>query len=192
MKRIFIVHGWDGGSDKDWMPWVTAELKKLGHEVHCLDFPRTENPTIGDWVPFLSNAVGVPDKNTYFIGHSIGCQTIMRYLETIDVKIGGVFFVAGWFDLENLEDAEAEEVARPWLEIPIDTGRVKHNTEFSITILGDNDQWVPYKTTKKKFEDLLGSEIITVPNGGHITSDEGFDSFPLLIETVQNKLLQNE
>ena len=39
------------------------------------------------------------NENTNFIGHSIGCQTIMRYLETKEVcKIGGILFVAPWLN----------------------------------------------------------------------------------------------
>lgn len=181
MKRIIIVHGWDGGSDRDWMPWVTTEFKKLGYEVLCPDLPHTETPIIEDWVPFLSKIVGTPDSDTYFIGHSIGCQTIMRYLETIDTKVGGAIFVAAWFDLENLEGPDAEATAKPWISTPINTDKVKGNLGFSITILGDNDEWVPYEKTKKKFKELLDSEVITIPKGGHITSDDGFGPFTRLI-----------
>ncbi|RJQ30188.1 serine hydrolase family protein [Candidatus Parcubacteria bacterium] len=188
MKKIIIVHGWDGAADLDWMPWVTSEFKKFGYEVLCPDLPHSENPTIEDWVPFLSKIVGQPDQETYFIGHSIGCQTIMRYLESIDVKVGGAIFVAGWFDLDNLEGLKAQAIAKPWLEAPIDTEKVKNNLGFSITILGDNDPWVPYLKTKEKFEKLLGSEIVTVPNGGHITSDDGYGPFPQLIEIVHKRV----
>lgn len=181
MKKIIIVHGWDGASDRDWMPWATAEFQKLGYEVICPDLPHAENPTIEDWVPFLSEAVGTPDENTYFIGHSIGCQTIMRYLETVNTSVGGAIFVAGWFDLENLEGPDAEAIAKPWITTPIDTDKVRKNLGFSIAILGDNDQWVPYEKTKGKFRKLLGSEVLTIPNCGHITSDDGFGSFPRLV-----------
>ena len=188
MKRIIIVHGWDGGSDRDWMPWTIAEFQKLGYEVICPDLPHTENPTIEDWVPFISKIVGIPDENTYFIGHSIGCQTIMRYLENIDSNVGGAIFVAGWFDLENLEGPDAEAIAKPWLDTPIDTDKIRKNLGFTITILGDNDQWVPYEKTKNKFRKLLGSEVITMPNGGHITSDDGFGPFPQLVAMAHAKI----
>lgn len=188
MKKIIIVHGWDGGSDRDWMPWTTVEFQKLGYEVICPDLPHTENPTIEDWVPFLSEAVGTPDENTYFIGHSIGCQTIMRYMETVNTSVGGAIFVAGWFDLENLEGPDAEAIAKPWITTPIDTDKVRKNLGFSIAILGDNDQWVPYEKTKGKFRKLLGSEVLTIPNCGHITSDDGFGPFPRLVGVAHTKI----
>ena len=188
MKRIIIVHGWDGASDRDWMPWTASEFKKLGYDVICPDFPHTENPTIEDWVPFLSDVVGTPDQDTYFIGHSIGCQTIMRYLQTIDTKIGGAIFVAGWFDLENLEGPDAEAIAEPWLETLIDTDKVRRNLGFITTLLGDNDPWVPYKKTREKFERLLGSEIVTISHGGHITSDDGFGPFTRLVAIAHEKI----
>ena len=188
MKRIIIVHGWDGASDRDWIPWATTELKKLGYEVVCPDLPHTENPTIEDWVPFLARIVGTPNQDTYFIGHSIGCQTIMRYLQTIDIEVGGAIFVAGWFDLENLEGPDAEAIARPWLETPIDTEKVRGNLGFLVTLLGDNDPWVPYEKTKEKFEKLLGSEVITISQGGHITSDDGFGPFNRLIAIAHDRI----
>lgn len=188
MKRIIIVHGWSGSSERDWMPWTAAKLKELGYEVVCPDFPNTDNPKIEEWVPFLAKTAGTVNEETYFIGHSIGCQTIMRYLETIDTKVGGAIFVAGWFDLENLEGPESEAIAKPWIETPVRTEKIKNNLGFSTIILGDNDPFVPYDKTRDKFGKLLSSEVATISGGGHITSDDGFGPFPQLIEVVKEKI----
>ena len=56
-------------------------------------------------------------------------------------------------------------------------------------MLGDNDEWVPYTKTKEKFERMLGAEVVTIANGGHITSDDGFGEFPRLVEIVENKII---
>ena len=41
------------------------------------------NPRIQKWVSKLAQTVGDADKQTYFVGHSMGCQTIVRYLEKL-------------------------------------------------------------------------------------------------------------
>jgi isopentenyldiphosphate isomerase len=109
-------------------------------------------------------------------------------METIDTKIGGVIFVAGWFDLENLEGPDAEAIAKPWIKTPINTEKVRSSIGFSVTFLGSNDPWVPYEKTKEKFEKLLGSEIITIHDGGHITSDDGFGPFARLVAIAHEKI----
>src|SRR3989338_5705049 len=116
MKRVFIVHGWGGSSHSGWQPWLKTALEKLGYQVFCPDMPDTDTPIIDKWVNHLAETVGVPDSETFFIGHSIGCQTILRYLETIDTPVGGAVFVAGWFNLENMESDEEKETAGPWIE----------------------------------------------------------------------------
>ena len=87
-----------GGPDKDWFPWLIEELKKTDFEIIAPQLPNTNIPRIENWVPALAHAVGTPDENTYLIGHSMGCQTIARYLVSLpeDIKVGGVIFVAGF------------------------------------------------------------------------------------------------
>ncbi|MHB8860541.1 MAG: RBBP9/YdeN family alpha/beta hydrolase [Minisyncoccota bacterium] len=181
-KRIIIVHGWDGSPTGDWIGWVTEGFQKKGYEVVIPEMPDTGAPVIKKWVAHLRSVVGAVDENTYFIGHSIGCQTIMRFLETVDAKIGGAIFVAGWFDLKNLEDEESEEIAKPWIETAIDYARVKANLAETVVILGDNDPFVPYEETKKAFEARLGAKVVTIHGAGHITSDDGFGPFPKIID----------
>lgn len=187
MKRVIIIHGWDGSSHKDWIPWVTEGLKKLGYEIFCPDMPHTKNPTIEDWVPLLSQVVGVPDRNTYFIGHSIGCQTILRYLDTHHFKqsetVGGAIFVAGWFNLENLEDKETEEIVKPWIETPIDFEKIKSVLPKSTLIISDNDPYGAFEENKKKFS-ALGSKIVVLFGAGHITAEDGFTELPLIFSKL--------
>ncbi len=184
MKRVIIVHRWSGGSDDDWRPWLRAELEKMGYEVLVPEMPDTDTPVIEKWTQKLSEVVGIPDSDTYFVGHSIGCQAILRYLETIDTPVGGVVFVAGWFHLENLEDDEVREVARPWIETPINLEKVKTILPKSTLIISDNDPYGAFEENKKKFEEL-GSQIMVLHNAGHITEDDGYTHLPEAIAEIE-------
>lgn len=184
MKKVFIIHGWGGNPDSDWLPWLKIELEKIGYQVVVPEMPNTEVPVIEKWVNHLASIVGKLDKDIYFIGHSIGCQTILRYLETINTPIGGAIFVAGWFDLENLENDEVEEIARPWLTTPIDVIKVKKVLAQSTLIISDNDPYGAFDKNKKKFAEL-GSRIITLHDAGHITEADGFSDLPVIVEELE-------
>lgn len=187
-KRIFIVHGWDANPEKEWYPWLKKELETEGFEVCIPELPESENPRIYNWVPKLAESVGTPDENTYFVGHSLGCQTIARYLESLPekIKIGGVVFVAGYFkELTGLEeDPETQETGRHWLGAPIDFNKVKPHLLKSVAIFSDNDPYVPLDN-QDDFRDKLGSEIVVEQKKGHFSGDSSdITEFPVILESV--------
>src|SRR3989338_1009725 len=106
MKRAFIVHGWDFNPNMNWYSWLKRELENKGFKVVVPEMPNTSEPDIDEWTSYLSKVVGKLDEKTYFIGHSMGCQTIMRFLEKVNFnrKLPKIVFVAGWFKLDNLEN----------------------------------------------------------------------------------------
>lgn len=171
MKRVIFVHRWSGGPLDDWRPWLKEELEKRGHEVLAPTMPDTETPIIEKWVRHLAEVVGEPDSDTYFIGHSIGCQAILRYLETIDTPVGGAIFVAGWFNLENLEDEEAKEIARPWIETPIDIAKIKKVLPKSVLIISEDDPYGAFEENKQRFSEIMTQGVV-LPNAGHITESK--------------------
>lgn len=181
MKKVIIVHQWMAGAQGDWRPWLKSELEKLGYEVMLPDMPDIDTPVIEKWVSKLAEVIGTPDKNTYLVGHSIGCQTILRYLETINTPIGGAVFVAGWFNLENLEDKETEEIAKPWIETPINIEKVRMVLPKSTLIISDNDPFGAFEENKQKFAEL-GSNVVVLHGAGHISEEDGFSEAPVLIE----------
>lgn len=162
------MHRWAGGPLDDWRPWLKKELEKRGYKVFAPEMPNTEVPVIEKWVHHLGEVVGIPDADTYFIGHSIGCQAILRYLETVDTPVGGAIFVAGWFNLENLEDEETREIARPWIKTPINLKKVKKILPKSVLIISSDDPYGAFDENKQKFG-KIGSESVVLPKAGHVT-----------------------
>ena len=71
MKKIYIIHCWDGTSNDGWYPWIEKQLNNIDTKVIRFDMPNTETPTIEEWVGTLKSKVDNLDQNTYFIGHSI-------------------------------------------------------------------------------------------------------------------------
>lgn len=151
-KRVFIVHGWEGHPEEGWFPWLKKELEAKRFEVFVPQLPYADNPKIQSCVPKLAEVVGNVDENTYFVGHSMGCQTIARYLETLpeSAKVGGAVFVAGFFKrLTELEDdPNTQETAKHQLGTPIALSKVKihladqTNLSRSVAIFSDDDPYV--------------------------------------------------
>ena len=185
MKRVFIVHRWDGNPKGDWYPWLKKELEGRGYEVFARAMPEPNEPKMETWIPFLSQLVGTPDANTFFIGHSIGCQTIIRYLETLPegVKIGGAVFVAGWYNLRNLETEKEKQIAGPWVNTPRNDEKIRRNDNQAVAIFSDNDPFVQTEN-QESWKEKVGAKIIMEHNKGHFTENDGVISLPSALEAM--------
>ena len=175
MKRVFIIHGWDFNPKMNWYSWLKTELENKKYEVIVPTMPNTSKPIIEDWVSHLKKVVGKLDEETYFIGHSVGCQTIMRFLEKekFNGKIPKIVFVAGWFKLDNLEDEEVAQIARPWLEKTIDFDKINEKISELIVFLSNNDPYNYIEENKDKFEKELKAKVMILKDKGHFTEEEG-------------------
>lgn len=174
MKTIYLVHCWGETSKDGWYPWIKEEISGEHINVETFDMPNTDKPDIKEWIDNLEKKVLNLDENTYFIGHSIGCQTIMRYLENKNVnKIGGILFVAPWIELlpYAINDEESYKIAYPWLNTQINFESIKKLTDNITCIFSDNDYFVS-SNQKEKFKELLNAKIITVKNKGHISMED--------------------
>ena len=187
MKAI-IIHGWEGKPGEAWQKWLKVKLEEKGWKVETPKMPNSAEPKINEWVGKLKELENIDDK-TYFIGHSIGCQAILRYLETLDgEKVGGCVFVAPWMELDEKtieeEGEEVKEIARPWVETPINWEKVKQHTSKFICILSDNDYYVPL-TNKELFEKNLNAEVFIEKEKGHFAPQDNVDELPIVLEKIE-------
>lgn len=180
-KRVFIIHGWGGNPDEGWFPWLKKELLRGGVEVHVPTMPDPAHPSIDTWVPFLKQLIRLPDEHTYLIGHSIGAQAILRFLETMSVgtRVGGTILVAGWTTLkvEAMDDEEAGTVAAPWLDRPLNWPKIREHVDDVTAIMSDDDQFVAIENGKL-FVRELGAKLIIEHQKRHLGGEDGITVLP--------------
>ena len=185
VKRVFIIHGWEGYPEEGWFPWLKKELENRNFQVFVPAMPEAESPRIESWIPYLARLVGKPDKNTYFIGHSIGCQTILRYLQTIKTSVGGAIFVAGWVSLTLIATRTKEEqaIAKPWLEAPIDFVKVKKTSSHFTAFFSDDDPYVPLENIKT-YQERLDAKIIIEKGKRHFGGEDNVTKLPSVLKEL--------
>lgn len=184
MSRVIIVHRWGGDSESDWIPWLREQLELRGVKVVAPDMPNPEDPTMESWVPYLSGVVGDVNEETYFVGHSVGCQAILTYLETLaqGKRIGGVVFVAAWTKKAMMKPNQSA-AASSWTETNIDWAAVAAHTSSFTYIYSDNDPYVPTDNAQL-FKEKLNVKLVLDENRGHFTESEDITQLPELLDEL--------
>ena len=187
MKRLFIIHGWGGSSKEPMIAWLGKVGREIGFETAVLDMPNPAVPTIDAWTKHLEDNVYYVDQDTYFIGHSIGCQAILRYLEmNKGSALGGAMLIAPWKQLTGINQQENQDIARPWTDRPIDFSAIRSMNGKFVTIFSDNDKFVPLEVNKEIFEKGLNPvKIIVEQNKGHFSEEDGVVDLPVVKEILE-------
>lgn len=182
MKRAIIVHGFKGKPDTNWKPWLKKELEKEGYVVAIPEMPDTEHPEKSAWVAKLADTVGeIGSDDIYLIGHSLGCITILKYLETLsgNQKIKACIFVAGFTRKFRGYNGGHDS----FFDDDLDSVKIKARVDTLVAIQSDNDSAVGFEELKV-FGDKLGARTIAVSNMGHFGSTDGVFEVPLVRDVL--------
>lgn len=188
-KRVIIVHGWKGHPKEGWFPWLKKQLEQKNYEVRVPKMPQPRTPKIGAWIKKLRQETGEPDKNTFLVGHSMGCQAILRYLQTLPEgkEIGGAVFVAGFVSLDRSqllrEGNKVLEIAKPWLETPLHWDDIRTHCPEFIAIFSDDDPYV-FLQDADTFKEKLGAKIIIEHGKKHFSGKDGINELPVVLEQL--------
>lgn len=183
--RLIVIPRWGGTPDSDWYPWAKRELAAAKpapfDPVIFADMPHPELPTIAAWVNRVQSLLGSdPDlnANTVLVGHSVGCQAIMRALagRPAGVRVAGLFFVAAWFSV----DAPWEPIM-PWIETPIDTGKVREAADKIVVVISDDDHHrKDWRSNRQVWEERVGASVSIVPGADHFNGP----AYPALLDIL--------
>jgi predicted alpha/beta hydrolase family esterase len=187
MTKVVLVHRWGGSPESDWYPWLKSEIEKRGAKMIIPQMPNPDYPQIEPWVSTLQKTIPHLDEHTYLVGHSIGCQTILRYLERVHEteEVGGVVLVAPWTKLkpESYEKPEEKAIAKPWLETPIDWKKIFCHDHNTTCIFSEDDPYV-YIEEAEFFRNKLNADIILEKDMGHFTIYDQMTTFPQLLHVL--------
>jgi len=188
MKKVYLLHGWDGSPKRDFFPWLKEQLEAQGCQVEALTFPNPDEPRIETWVPFLQSSIPNPDEDAIIVGHSMGCQATLRFLEKLPEgkMVGKVVMVAGVVDqITNLTDPDEIELRDSWLNNPIDADKVKRSVGKMIGLFSDNDPYIPLSSAET-LKNQYGAEVQIEHAKGHWTDGDKVGAVPEILNAILN------
>lgn len=179
--RVFIFHCWGGDSRGCWRGWLADELRRKGVEVVAPEFPETNNPELGAWLPEARRTVPTfdPRDDWVLVGHSLGCPMILRLLESMKEgeKVKAVVLVSAF--AKELGIAEI----RSFVDKPFDWKKIKNKAGKFVIINSDNDPYIPLAEGERVAK-LLGAELIVEHGAGHINEGSGFTKYKRLLAVL--------
>jgi predicted alpha/beta hydrolase family esterase len=191
-ERAFIIHGYLGYPAEAWLPWLKAMLENRGYQVWLPAMPHPDRPAIPEWIDFIGKLVGNPDEKTVMIAHSLGCEAVLHYLETLGENaksVGKTVLVAGRFPTgmspeEAERRIEGDKILKPWLIARVDPHWVKMAAGKCTAILSDNDPYLPMDEARASFQGNFPGEIIIEHGKGHFNEDDKVTELPSALNAV--------
>ena len=180
---ILILHGIDGHAGIHWQQWLNEQLRMHGHKVIMPNLPDANRPSRRVWLDTIKEAIKDIDLSRLIIvAHSLGVPSALDFIESLSGKIAGLISVSGFAD-----DYGAKLNSYFMAEKEIDFGKVNESLQHASVIYGDNDPYVP-QSSLKLLADNLGVKPIVIKEGGHLNTDAGYTSFPLLLDVIQEMI----
>ncbi|ADG93246.1 protein of unknown function DUF1234 [Arcobacter nitrofigilis DSM 7299] len=184
IKNVYIIHGYGASAEHHWFPWLKKELEKKDTNVVILNLPAPNSPNSNEWSNALKEQIKIIDKNSYFIAHSLGCISLLKFLEALpnSTKIGGYILVSGFnAPLFILKELDA------FLKPTIDYEKLKNISSNRVVISSKDDSIVPFNLSNN-LSNSLDAKLLVEEKGGHFLETDGFEEFPLVLNEF-NKFL---
>jgi predicted alpha/beta hydrolase family esterase len=120
----------------------------------------------------LEELAGLRPERTLLVGHSVGCQVLVRALarlrEPEAARAPALLCVAGWWTVDRPWDT-----LRPWIEVPFDHGRTAARCAHIEVLLSDDDPFThDVEATRRRFVEALGAEVRVAPGRRHFNAPE--------------------
>ncbi|MEF3405593.1 RBBP9/YdeN family alpha/beta hydrolase [Agromyces sp. CCNWLW203] len=180
--QYLILHGYENRRpDGHWQRWLAAELEASGASVRYPQLPEPDEPVLDDWIAAIEHQlVGTDARSLTVVCHSLACAAWLA--------LAARRAAAGRTDAAAARLLLVAPVSDPVLRgIPqiagfaLDSEAVHSAAEQVLVVSGDADPYCP-EGAERLFSAPLGAEHVTVPSGGHLTIDDGFGPFPLVLE----------
>jgi len=185
MKKALLLHGTDGSSQSNWLPWLKVELEAQGWTVWVPDLPQSDRPNIQRYNDFIfAHMPWEFDSDTYIVGHSSGAVEALGLLQAFtddtviaeSILIGSFMDDLGWDSLSGL------------FEKPFEYDVIRARCRTFTFIHSDDDPYCPLPHAEYLSEKLNG-ELKVISGQKHFSTgtDPKYTTFPLLRDLLLSR-----
>lgn len=159
-----IVPGWKGSGPLHWQSRWQARLPRATR----VEQDDWEAPTRAAWVAALAAAIENASRPPLLIAHSLGCVTVAHLPLAIRQHIAGALLVAP----ADVERDGAPAVLRDFTPVPTVP------LPFPSIVVASTDDPYCSPTRAQAFAKNWGSELVMVPDAGHLNDASGLGDWP--------------
>lgn len=163
---IVIIPRWAGTPGSDWYPAVQAALAGQAR-VRIGEMPNPAIPHVERWPQAVADLVERP-ADTVLVGHSVGCQAVLRYLATREPgqSVRATLCVAGWWSVDRPWDT-----ILPWMRIDYPLDRTRAAAGTLSLLISDNDPFTAdFQANAELWRERLGAEVHVYAGGKHFNA----------------------
>lgn len=188
-EEYLILHGWQNRRPEGhWQRWLAGELAARGATVRYPQLPEPDVPVLTEWLDALERELdGTDPYSLTVVCHSLGCLLWFAYA-ALRAERGDEAPVARRVILAAPPAGEVvrgiPEIAAFAPSLPPDACAHALGTTSIARIVvlgGDFDPFCP-DGANRTYAIPLGLEFIEIEGGGHLTMDDGFGPFPLVLD----------
>lgn len=197
---FLILHGSFGSKDGNWFPWLKNQLEQIGHKVVLPQMPVDDydnyptnddrQQTLNNWLKFFEDHVLdlVTGKELTIAAHSLSPLFTLHLLKNFDLQVANAIFVAPFLTIPRNEKFwQIDEANKTFYKHSFNFNKIKAQLPHSYALHAEDDPYVPNKYAHE-FAESVGSREIIFKTGGHLSSNSGFDTFPLVLELCKTRL----
>lgn len=178
---IAIIHGAKATPQSNWFPWLSAELKALGHDARVPAMPTPEGQSYLTWRKAFYEQCGDLTPDSILVGHSVGAAFILRMLDETDVTVKAVILVAPFMNKIGLPEYDALNAS--FVGKAVNWKSLRRKAQSWHCVMGDKDPYIPmsiaYETPMN-----LGIKPTIIKGGGHLNAESGYTQFPLVLDLI--------
>ena len=176
MENYFIIHGSFGSPFENWFGWLHDFIEDDDKQRYVPQFPIGAGyQNYENWSKLLKYYLdlGLINQNTTIIAHSIAPVFVSKFLTENKIKIKKLISICGFNNYLGINEEYDNVNESMYFDNLKD---VKQYVDEIICFYSDNDPYVKYEV-EKEFADEIATEQIIIPDGGHINSESGYDTF---------------
>lgn len=174
--RAVVAHCWTGKPQSGWYPALKSDLAENGWSTRIPKLPETDTPHPAEWLSAFRKAVDEPDENTVLIGHSLGCATVLAYLQSLSIAapLAGVVLVAPFSRLLNIAAIDAFHAGG------FDWKKLRSRAEPKRVLMGAQDRYLADRLEEEclHFSRELGADVLLLGKGDHFSPASGRTRLP--------------
>lgn len=170
-SRILIVPGWRDSGPGHWQSlWASRFANTV--RVQQDDW---HNPVLKAWVASIHQTILEQATQVVVVAHSLGCIAVTHLPPEAAQRIQGALLVAP-------ADPERRAVLSDFAPVP--SSKLPYR---NVLVASTNDPYCPVRLAGA-YARSWGSELVRVPDAGHINVESGHGDWPLGVALLQSLL----